>query len=193
MDIIVATKNKGKIKEIKKILGNHNVMSQDEAGIFTDVEETGTTFAENALLKADAVAEVANCAVIADDSGLEVDALDGAPGIYSARYGGEGLTDEDRVEKLLDEMKDKKDRGAQFTCAMALVMPNGEKNVFEGIVRGKLTFENHGDNGFGYDPIFIPDGYDNTFGILDESIKNEISHRAKALKALAEFLKNRWE
>lgn len=191
MDIIVATKNKGKIKEIKKILGEHNVISQDEAGIIIDVEETGTTFAENAFLKAEAIYEIAGSAVIADDSGLEVDALGGAPGIYSARYGGEGLTDEDRVEKLLCEMEKVEDRGAQFACAMALIMPTGEKHLFEGIVRGKLTHSVIGENGFGYDPIFIPDGYDTTFGILDSSIKNEISHRAKALKKLSEFINKR--
>ena len=191
MDIIVATKNKGKIKEIKKILGDHNVISQDEAGIKIDVEETGTTFAENAFLKASAIFELTGSAVIADDSGLEVDALGGAPGIYSARYGGEGLTDEDRVEKLLCEMENVNDRGAQFACAMALIMPDGEKHLFEGIVRGKLTHSVIGENGFGYDPIFIPDGYDTTFGILDSSIKNEISHRAKALKKLSEFINKR--
>lgn len=191
MDIIVATKNKGKIKEIKKILGEHNVISQDEAGIKIDVEETGTTFAENAFLKAAAIFELTGSAVIADDSGLEVDALGGAPGIYSARYGGEGLTDEDRVEKLLCEMENISHRGAQFACAMALIMPDGQKHLFEGIVRGKLTHSVIGENGFGYDPIFIPDGYDTTFGILDSSIKNEISHRAKALKKLSEFINNR--
>lgn len=184
----MATKNKGKIKEIKKILGEHNVISQDEAGIKIDVEETGTTFAENAFLKAEAIFSLTGSAVIADDSGLEVDALGGAPGIYSARYGGEGLTDEDRVEKLLCEMENEEDRGAQFACAMALIMPDGEKHLFEGIVRGKLTHSVTGENGFGYDPIFIPDGYDTTFGILDSSIKNEISHRAKALKKLSEFI-----
>jgi len=188
MDIIVATKNKGKIKEIKKILGDHNVISQGEAGINIDVEETGTTFAENAMLKAESIAEKVTCAVIADDSGIEVDALNGAPGIYSARYCGEDATDEDRVDKLLDEIKDADTRGAQFNCAIALVMPDGEKHIFSGIVRGTLDFEPKGENGFGYDPIFIPDGYDKTFGELDSSIKDEISHRARALKALAEFI-----
>ena len=191
MDIVVATKNKGKIREIKKILQGHNVMSQDEVGIFTDVEETGTSFAENAFLKAREVAKHTKCAVIADDSGLEVDALGGAPGIYSARYGGEGLTDEDRVERLLEEMKDKSDRGAQFACAMALVMANGQEHLFEGVVRGTLLYEPQGANGFGYDPVFVPDGYNDCFGILESSIKNEISHRAKALKLLADFLTER--
>ena len=188
MDIIVATKNKGKIKEIKKILGNYNVMSQAEIDVNIDVDENGTTFAENAMLKASAVAEHTSCAVIADDSGIEVDALNGAPGIYSARYCGEDATDEDRVVKLLEEVENVENRGAQFACAIALILPNGEKHIFEGIVRGTLDFEPKGENAFGYDPIFIPDGYDKTFGQLDSSIKDEISHRAKALKALAEFL-----
>lgn len=188
MDIIVATKNKGKIKEIKKILGDHNVMSQAEIGVNIDVEENGTTFAENAMIKAEAVFEYTDCAVIADDSGIEVDALNGAPGIYSARYCGEEATDEDRVVKLLEEVENADTRGAQFNCAIALILPNGEKHTFSGIVRGTLDFESRGENGFGYDPIFIPDGYDRTFGELDSSIKDDISHRAKALKALAEFL-----
>ncbi len=188
MDIIVATKNKGKIKEIKKILGDHNVMSQAEIGVDIDVEENGTTFAENAMIKAAAVAKLTDCAVIADDSGIEVDALDGAPGIYSARYCGEAATDQDRVVKLLEEVEGADNRGAQFNCAIALILPHGEKHIFEGIVRGRLDFEPKGENGFGYDPIFIPDGYENTFGELDSRIKDEISHRARALKALADFL-----
>jgi len=188
MDIIVATKNKGKIKEIKKILGQHNVMSQAEINIDIDVEENGATFAENAMIKATAVAQYTDCAVIADDSGIEVDALDGAPGIYSARYCGQGATDEDRVTKLLSEIENADNRGAQFNCAIALILPDGERHIFEGIVRGTLDFKPSGSNGFGYDPIFIPDGYDKTFGELDSSIKDEISHRARALKALAEFL-----
>lgn len=188
MDIIVATKNKGKIKEIKKILGDHNVMSQAEIGVNIDVEENGSTFAENAMIKAEAVSKYTDCAVIADDSGIEVDALDGAPGIYSARYCGEEATDEDRVVKLLEEVEKADNRGAQFNCAIALILPNGEKHTFSGIVRGTLDFEPKGENGFGYDPIFIPDGYDRTFGELDSTIKDDISHRAKALKALAEFL-----
>lgn len=188
MDIIVATRNKGKIKEIKKILGDHNVMSQAEIDVDIDVEEDGATFAENAMIKASAVSEHTKCAVIADDSGIEVDALDGAPGIYSARYCGEGATDEDRVEKLLEEVANADTRRAQFNCAIALILPDGEKHIFEGIVRGTLDFAPKGKNGFGYDPIFIPDGYDKTFGELDSSIKDEISHRAKALRALSEFL-----
>ena len=163
-------------------------MSQAEIGVNIDVEENGSTFAENAMIKAEAVAEHTDCAVIADDSGIEVDVLDGAPGIYSARYCGEDATDEDRVDKLLEEVANADTRGAQFNCAIALIMPDGEKHIFQGIVRGTLDFEPKGANGFGYDPIFIPDGYSNTFGELDSSIKDEISHRAKALKSLAEFL-----
>lgn len=188
MDIIVATKNKGKIKEIKKILGDHKVISQGEAGIDIDVEENGSTFAENAMIKAEAIASQVDCAVIADDSGIEVDALNGAPGIYSARYCGENATDEDRVNKLLEEIKDAPERSAQFTCALALILPDGERHIFNGVVRGTLAFEPEGANGFGYDPIFIPDGYDTTFGVLDSAIKDEISHRARALRALADFI-----
>lgn len=191
MDIIVATKNRGKIKEIKKILGAHNIMSLSEAKIDIDTEETGKTFAENAMIKAEAVANIAKCAVIADDSGIEVDFLGGAPGIYSARYCGENATDADRVVKLLEETKNADGRGAQFNCAIAFILPNGEKHIFSGIVRGTLAFEPKGENGFGYDPIFIPDGYENTFGELSSSVKDEISHRAVALKALADFLAER--
>lgn len=191
MDIIAATKNKGKIKEIKKLLPTHNIMSLSEAGIDVDTEETGSTFAENAMIKAEAAAKLAQYAVIADDSGLEVDFLGGAPGIYSARYCGENATDGDRVKKLLEETENDDARGAQFNCAVALVLPNGEKHLFSGIVRGTLAREPKGENGFGYDPVFIPDGYENTFGELDSSVKDRISHRAAALKALAEFLKGR--
>lgn len=188
MDIVVATKNKGKIKEIKKILVGHNVMSQGEIGVDIDVEENGSTFAENAMLKAEAVSKHTACAVIADDSGIEVDALNGAPGIYSARYCGEDATDEDRVEKLLQEISTADTRGAQFACAIALILPDGERRIFNGIVRGTLDFEPKGENGFGYDPIFIPEGYNKTFGELSSEIKDNISHRANALNALAEFL-----
>lgn len=191
MDIIAATKNKGKIKEIKKLLPTHNIMSLSEAGIDIDTEETGSTFAENAMIKAEAAAKLAQYAVIADDSGLEVDFLGGAPGIYSARYCGENATDGDRVKKLLEETENDDARGAQFNCAVALVLPNGEKHLFSGIVRGTLAREPKGENGFGYDPVFIPDGYENTFGELDSSVKDKISHRAVALRALAEFLKGR--
>lgn len=151
-----------------------------------DVEEDGATFQENAQKKAVEISLKTEAMVLADDSGLEVDILDGKPGVYSARYAGEPKDDRRNLEKLLDELKDIEKRGAQFRCVLALAQKGEVLFTVEGICRGKIAFQAEGTNGFGYDPIFIPDGYDQTFGELSPDIKHSLSHRGKALQA---FLK----
>lgn len=188
MIVIAATKNKGKIREMQAILGEVGitVVSQGDAGIDVDVEENGATFEENALIKARAIAKAADKTVIADDSGLCVDCLDGRPGIYSARYAGEGATDEDRINKLLNEMADSDNRNAKFVCAVAMVYPDGRELVAHGEVFGKIISEPRGENGFGYDPVFMPDELDKTFAQASDEEKNNISHRKRALMSLRE-------
>ena len=192
MDFIIATNNKDKVKEIKAILKGHNVMSQSEAGINIEAEENGTTFKENALIKARSIKKLADCAIIADDSGIEVTALGGAPGIYSARYAGENGTAKDCNEKLLMELKnvDKEQRDARYVCAMALILPDGREHVFEGICEGYILNEYRGTNGFGYDPLFYVPEINMTFGEAPSEVKHKLSHRYKALKKLSDFLNN---
>ncbi len=193
MKVIAATNNKGKVKEIKAILGQINieVISQSEAGIDIEVEENGTSFAENALIKARAINRITNLPVVADDSGLCVDSLGGAPGIYSARYAGEGATDVDRIEKLLSEMKGKENRDAHFTSAAAFVLNNDEEYVAEGNVYGKILDKPYGNGGFGYDPVFYSNELEKTFGEATEDEKNKISHRYRAFMKLKEILEKR--
>lgn len=189
--IIAATKNKNKVREFKEILPDFDIITQEEAGIDLDVEETGTTFSENALLKAKAIFEKTGIPALADDSGLEVFALDGAPGVYSARYGGEGLDDRGRLELLLKNMENIEDsrRGAQFVCAIAFV--TGEKTYkAEGVCKGTIIREARGENGFGYDPVFYVPEFGKTTAEMSSDEKNAISHRGKALRALAEMLEN---
>ncbi len=191
MKIIAATKNKGKIREIQAIFAplGFTVISQAEAGIDIEVEETGETFLENSFLKARAVHTASGEAVIADDSGLMVDALDGAPGVYSARYAGENATDHERMTKLLAEMKDKENRRAAFTSAVVMILADGREFSAEGKVFGKICTEMHGENGFGYDPIFFADELGKTFGEANDQEKNKISHRGRALTALYKKVK----
>jgi XTP/dITP diphosphohydrolase len=183
--LVVATKNKGKIKEIKKVLSDmpFDVVSMNEAGINIDVDEDGTTFEENALKKAVEICKVSKNIVMADDSGLEVDFLNGAPGIYSARFGGPEATDEDRNIKLLNMLKDVpfEQRTARFVCAIAVAFPDGRSFVVRDACEGLIDFECKGNNGFGYDPLFFVEQYEKTMAELDMDIKNQISHRAKAL------------
>ncbi|CAG1769963.1 XTP/dITP diphosphohydrolase [uncultured bacterium] len=191
--LFIASSNPGKIKEIKECLTGLNIefFSMLDSGNFTDIEETGNSFEENAFLKAKVVFDIVKTDVIADDSGLEVDFLNGEPGIYSARYSGTGATDEKNCRKLLDALADVRDeslRGAQFRCVIALY-DGISKRSFEGICRGKINFEPKGSGGFGYDPLFVPAGFDRTFAEMDPKTKNSISHRGKALKSLADFLK----
>lgn len=185
--LIIATHNKGKVKEINDLLipFGVNAISAGELGL-EEPEETETSFKGNALLKARAAAKAANLPALADDSGLMVDALGGDPGIYSARWAGEGrdfYAAMALVESRLKEVN-AKDLGAQFVCALALVMPDGTEKVFEGIVRGHLEFPPRGANGFGYDPIFVADGESITFGEMEPSKKHGMSHRAKAFEQM---------
>lgn len=194
MKIVAATNNQGKIREIKEIFGKlgFEVLSQKELGIVCEPEETGTTFTENALIKARATREFTDFAVVADDSGLSVDALDGAPGVYSARYGGENANDDDRNQKLLSELSGVENRKAKFVSAIAYISPDGETITTIGEVFGTIATEPHGDGGFGYDPIFISDELGKTFGVATPDEKNEISHRSRALVKLYDILKERY-
>ena len=189
--IIFATGNADKMKEIRKILADLDaeVVSMKEAGIQADIVEDGKTFEENALIKAKSAAEFTGLPALADDSGLCVDALDGAPGIYSARYC-EG-TDEDRNAFLLKNMQDKENRACRFVCAIACVLADGETLTVRGECEGELLRENHGAGGFGYDPLFYVEKYGCTFGELPAEVKNTISHRANALNKLKEVLKDK--
>ena len=189
MKLIIASNNKGKIREYKQILEplGYEVVSQKEAGADIEVEETGTTFAENSQLKAQAIYDMFGCAVLADDSGLEIDALDGEPGVYSARYGGLDK-DTERTALVLEKMKDvpEEKRGAHFTCSICFIDETGKMIMAEGKVFGTIAYEPKGENGFGYDPIFIYEG--KTFAEHTAELKNSVSHRANALKDLEKKL-----
>lgn len=186
--IVFATNNAHKLEEVAAILGEEfEVLSLRTIGCTADIPETSDTFAGNALQKAQYVKEHYGYDCFADDSGLEVDALDGAPGVYSARYSGGGS--EENMSKLLYNLTGKSERGAQFRTVIALLIGE-ESHLFEGIVRGTIIDERRGEGGFGYDPIFMPEGYDLTFAQLGSEVKNRISHRAKAVELLAEFLRN---
>ena len=190
MDIVVATTNKGKLHEIKTILSSYNILSQQDVGAFCDVEETGTTYEENALLKARAVREFTDKIIIADDSGLEVDVLDGAPGLYSARYAGEGTTPDDGMNKLLDNLSGYsfEEKTARFVSCVAVLLPNGDTKCFYGYCEGYIIDEKRGTNGFGFDPVFWVDDFNKTFGEMTDEEKNSVSHRQRALFKLKEFL-----
>ncbi len=187
MKVILASNNKHKLEEIKKILTplGYEVVSQAEAGVDIDVEETGTTFEENAALKAQAVYDLTKTAVISDDSGLEVDYLNGAPGVYSHRYAGENATDADRCAKLLSELNgvETAKSTARFVCVLCFIDDKGEKLVIRGTVEGIIGTEPKGENGFGYDPVFMYG--DRSFAELSSEEKNTVSHRADALKKFA--------
>ena len=192
--IIVATKNKNKVKEIEAItkeLGM-KVMSRDEAGILDiEVAEDGDTYEENSLMKARAIMALCNQITIADDSGIEVDALDGAPGVISAMYAGDECDDQKNRDKLLKELEGVplEKRTARFVSVISMVYPSGREIVVRGESEGFIIFEERGTNGFGYDSLFVPLGYEKTFAELSSEEKNKISHRAKALKLLQEKLK----
>ena len=193
MKLIIASNNKHKIKEIKAILGARfdEILSMSEAGICHETVEDGNTFMENARKKAREIAEISGFAALADDSGICAHALDGAPGIYSARFAGENGghgDDEANNDLLLEKLSDKSDRGAHYTCAMAIAYPDGREVLVEGYMYGTITKERHGTGGFGYDPIFMPDGYSVTVGEITAEEKNKISHRSKALAAILDKL-----
>lgn len=191
-EAIIATHNPGKVKEFKEILEpkGYSVFSLEEIGFTEDIEETGQTFEENAILKAEAVAKAVKKMVIADDSGLSVDNLGGRPGVYSARYAGESKDDTANIEKVLSELKgiEKEQRTARFRCALAVSRPGQETKTVEGHVEGYIAKEPAGNNGFGYDPIFIVKDKDKTMAQLTSAEKNKISHRADALKKLSKLL-----
>lgn len=191
MRIIIATKNENKTREIREIFAplGFEVISQTAAGIDIDVEETGDTFEKNALLKARAVALVCDDCVLADDSGLCVDALDGRPGVYSARYAGEDATDLDKINKLLGELADKDNKDAKFVSSVAFVFPDGGEIVTTGEVKGRIIDAPSGNNGFGYDPVFYSTEIGKTFAEATAEEKNSVSHRSRALLALYDKLK----
>ena len=184
MKFVLASQNKKKLVEMNDILSAFGieVVSAADAGIHLDVEETGTTFAENAALKAEAICKASGMPAIADDSGLCVDALNGAPGVYSARYGGEGLDDVGRYQLLLQNMRGMMDRRCKFVSAVCCVFPNGDKITVEGECPGTLAYAPQGTDGFGYDPIFFVPGMKKTFAQLTAEEKNAISHRGRAMQ-----------
>lgn len=190
MKFVLATHNPGKLREMSAILGELGVevVSPANVGITVDVEETGTTFAENAMLKAKAICAAAGLPAIADDSGLCVDALNGGPGVYSARYGGEGLDDKGRYMLLLNSMRGQTTRKAHFACAIACAFPNGDELTAQGQCDGAIAFAPMGEGGFGYDPVFLVPEKGKTFGQLTAEEKSAISHRGKALRDFSEKL-----
>lgn len=192
--ILIATKNKGKIKEFESFFftfGIEVLSLYDLDKNLPDIEETGTTFEENAAIKAEKISSLLNKAVLADDSGLMVDALDGAPGIYSARYAGTDKSDTANNEKLLKELGGiaEEERTAKFVCTLAIARPNEETIFKTGYCHGKIATSPKGEHGFGYDPLFIPKGYNQTMAELSPEEKNKISHRSEAIKQLEEWVK----
>ena len=190
MKIFLATKNKGKINEFKKLVENKNmeVLSILDSEDIPEVEENGKTFEENSQKKAVEIAKYLNMVTISDDSGLCVDYLDGAPGIYSARYSGEDATDEKNIDKLLADLKQVENREAKFVSVVSVGKPNGEVYSFRGEATGKILSERRGTNGFGYDPVFLSDDLGKSFGESNSDEKKSVSHRARAFeKLMSEF------
>ncbi|WP_431244790.1 non-canonical purine NTP diphosphatase [Flavobacterium sp. P21] len=188
MKLVFASNNKNKIKEIQSILkGSIQLLSLEDIGCFEDIPETAHTIEGNAILKADYVTEKYGYDCFADDTGLEVHALNGEPGVYSARYAGEQKNADDNMNKLLDALKGEQNRSAQFKTVIALNL-NGEQHLFTGIAKGEITLNKTGNQGFGYDPIFKPENYSETFAELPLETKNKIGHRGKATRQLIDFL-----
>jgi len=188
-DLLVATGNSHKTAEIRAILGAGYVVSDLKAHPeLPEVEETGSTFLENATLKAVEISKQVEGLILSDDSGLEVDALGGEPGVYSSRYAGEAGNDAANNKKLLHELQGKDNRKARFRCVMVLAQDGEVLTSFDGAVEGRMLSELHGEGGFGYDPLFVPDGYDQTFSQLSEGIKNQLSHRAVAMQKVVAWL-----
>ena len=188
MKIVFATNNQHKLDEIRKISqGKLEILSLADIHCHEDIPETGDTLKENALIKAQFVKDMFHIDCFADDTGLEVEALDNAPGIYSARYAGENCDPEDNMRKLLKELEGKENRNARFRTVIALLL-DGKEYYFEGEIKGEIILSKQGTNGFGYDPIFKPQGFDKSFGELSEEIKNSLSHRAIATQKLVAFL-----
>ena len=191
-EIVFASHNEGKIKEIKKLLAPYGIKVKSALDMnLPDVEETGKTFEENSLLKSRTIAKLVNMPCLADDSGLCVDALNGEPGVYSARYAPNRDFDKG-MEKLLAEMEKSpnKSRNAHFSCVISLAWPDGQYKVFAGQVDGKIAFHKMGAGGFGYDPLFVPEGFTSSFAQMSQEEKNKISHRGRAVEKLKDFLNN---
>ena len=194
IEIVLASDNRKKLSEMAEILGqgDFRLMTKAEAGFKDEVEETGTTFEENSFIKAKAVCDVTGKISVADDSGLTVDCLHGEPGVYSKRYAGDGATDSERIDFLLKKIKEtgSKDTSARFVSVITCVMPDGSHFSVKGVCEGKIIFEKRGENGFGYDPVFMPEGSGKTFAEMTPDEKNAVSHRGRALRLFAaEFLK----
>lgn len=192
-DIIIASNNKGKIEDFKAIFPKANVIGISEIAPDFDVEETGTTFEENAILKSETASKALNKIVIADDSGLSVEALYGEPGIYSARYAGEPKDDQANIEKLLSNLKDKENKNAEFICAIAVSEPGKDTVTYVGKVQGEIIDEQRGENGFGYDPIFFVPSLDKTMAELTAAEKSAINHRGNAIKLMNEDIGERFQ
>jgi XTP/dITP diphosphohydrolase len=186
--LVFATNNRYKLDEIRAVAGNQiEVIGLDEAGFEGEIPEDHDSLEENALQKARYIKGKTGYDCFADDTGLEVDALDGRPGVYSARYAGPQCNAEDNIRKLLSEMQGIRQRSARFRTVIALIM-NGREYLFEGVAEGQIITEKHGGSGFGYDPVFLPENHRHTFAEMDISLKNKISHRAKAVSKLVDFL-----
>jgi len=194
MNIVLATRNRKKVEELMRMFAGYSIVFQtvDAFPGCPEVIEDGRTFRQNAVKKAVAIARYTGCLALADDSGLEVDALDGAPGVYSARYAGKDAIDGDNVKKLLKDMMgidDPVSRTARFVCCIALALPDGRSKTFTGHVKGTIGKRPKGHNGFGYDPVFYPQGHERTFAEMEDTEKDDMSHRGRAMKKLYAYLK----
>jgi XTP/dITP diphosphohydrolase len=191
IEICLASNNAHKIVELQQILGDtFLIKTMKDIGCEDDIEEYGTTFEQNSRIKADYIFDKFGVNVISDDSGLEVEALDNRPGVYSARYAGEPTNHKANIKKLLQELDGIDNRKSKFRAVITLVL-NGEHHIFEGEVSGKILTVQRGTDGFGYDPVFMPDGYENTFAEMPAELKNQISHRANAVNQLLAYLKTK--
>ena len=199
MKIVISSRNQKKINELRKIFAESIpqntpvLLSLDDIGFEGDIEEDGSTFEENAMIKAKTVHDFCGLATFADDSGICVNALNGEPGIYSARYAGEARDDEKNIDKLLENLDGKADRSGYFVCVVAYVGADGAKQLFRGECHGTIIDERRGTSGFGYDPIFYIDRYQRTFAELGEDVKNRISHRAAAMEKFTQYIKKETE
>ena len=192
LEIVIATNNPNKVEEYRQMfasISNIKLFSLKDENIHIEIEENGKTFKENSLIKAEAISKFTNKFILADDSGLEIEALDNFPGIYSARFM-EGRPYKEKWAAIFEMLKNKENKNAQFHCAITFITPTKEKYVFEGIEKGYITENIEGENGFGYDPIFFSNSLNKTFGNATEKEKNAVSHRGKAFSQLLEFIKN---
>lgn len=193
MKLVFATNNRHKLDEVRAIVGDKvEVLSLNDIGCHDDIPETADTLQGNALIKARYIHEKFGVDCFADDTGLEVEALDGAPGVFSARYAGEECDSEANMQKLLHNLTGKSNRNAQFRTVIALII-KGEEKLFNGIVKGTITEEKRGDSGFGYDPVFVPEGFSESFAQMSGDMKNSISHRYRATRELSNYLKKNYD